>query len=192
VQPLRHHVADVPGHGMEADHRTGGHGVGQAGHAQLHRPDATAHLLFGAVGDVHQARDHPGTAHRGGDPARQVGLEQRGVHDVGSTDGDEPRRPAGPPRPAAAPGQAVQRNTDADQLVLQPRALVERRHLQADPTGGEVRCHGDKGALGAARNQAVDQVEHVQSVAPGVVVGGLTGRRAALGHLDGRGKLAST
>jgi hypothetical protein len=166
VQTPRHHVGHVLGDGMEPDHRAGGGRVQQPGGSQLHPVDPAGDLLLGTVGDVDQAGDHGNAAQRGRHPAGQVGLEQGGVDQVRAAAGDQPGGATDPSRPAAGPGQGVQRHTGRLELGLHAGALVEGGDLQAGTPSDQVRRHGGQGPLGASGHQAVDQVEHVHGTAP--------------------------
>ena len=82
VQSRGHDLGDVGGDRVEPDREVRGEGVGRLRAPELPRGDAGRGGLRAAVGHVDEAGHHRAPGEAGTDPARLVGLEQRGVHEI--------------------------------------------------------------------------------------------------------------
>ena len=148
------------GHRVKASHRPCGQRIDQLGTTQLPAGYPLSGL-FGSVGDIDQAGDNRKTPRPASRPAGDVRLEQGGVQQVWPAGGGQTTRSPQPASTATCAGKAEQLHTSRLKLLLQPGSPMEVGNIQHDAPRYQVGRQSDQRALGAARDQAVDDVEDV-------------------------------
>ena len=162
----RHRRRDRFRHRVKSAHASRGCDVGQLHRPQPPRLHGRIRQLFGAVRRVHQTGDDLGTRRDRRDASDDVGVEQRGVHDVGPPGAQELRTPSDETGATTAPGKRHDLHSRGlDRRDPDVVALVEVRDLELNSALLILRREHRERTFGAARDEAVDQVDDVHDCA---------------------------
>lgn len=144
---------------METDNSSGADDVGCLDRPNLPRVQSRITDLLAPVRNVDQAGNDRDAREGTGDSAGKIGLEECRMEEVRTAARKKTGDPSDALEATTFASQVEKLGSGREQVVLEARMIVQKRHIQTEARSDEVRGHGRKRPLSTSGNQAINQVE---------------------------------